>query len=347
MYHTCVTDSAHAACPQLMLKSTVEIFGEIHECVEFWWRSCCVFQIKHSHHSLGSLHTHCYTQVMQCFRSFSDRPLGRPSWQAFTVIELLVVVSIIGVLMSMLLPALVMIRRAASVVYCANNQRQLAAGFLAYSHDYGELPTCYKMSWSRAWNWGDEGSGRIDSTRGPSGPWPFVHLPDGTSAPSPTADTPFSLAWEGGFVTSALKTCQKPRPPYGESWFPWYAANNYLYNGPGAAFANIGNNSSLSGLFTLGGYRTAGATHGFSVRQGNGAGRTALFVCPGIISVDGSSLGEPHSTERWTLLSAFGGNPNGQDDWGGNLNTPFNRNVTFGDGHTRHIAGTRNLLLDP
>ncbi len=286
---------------------------------------------------------------MPYLRHFSRQHLTCPSSHALTLIELLVVISIIGVLMSILLPTLVMIKRMAAVVHCANNQRQLAAGFFAYGSDYGELPTCYKMSWSRAWNWGDEGSGSIDSTRGPSGGTNMVHLPDGTFAPKATADTPFSLAWEGGFVASALKTCQKPRPPYAATWFPWYAPNNFFYNGPGAALLNIGNNSFLSGLFTLGGYRTVGATHGFSIRQGNGAGanRTALFVCPGISSVNGLSLGEPHGTERWTLLSAFGGNSNGQDDWGGNLETPFNRNVTFGDGHTRHIAGPRTLLLDP
>ena len=170
------------------------------------------------------------------------------------------------------------------------------------------------------------------------------------NAPPSNSDTPFSLAWDGGYVTTAIKVCQKKQPPFGANWFPAYWNNQFTYNGPGAGSGNISNNSQRSGLFTLGGYRFDGATHGYSQRGGNtaGAARTALFVCPGIISADGQSLGEPHGPERWTTFAYMGGYGNGQDDWGGAnyFLCPFDRNVTFGDGHLKHISGTREKMRD-
>jgi prepilin-type N-terminal cleavage/methylation domain-containing protein/prepilin-type processing-associated H-X9-DG protein len=58
----------------------------------------------------------------------------------FTLIELLVVVAIIGILASILLPALSRSRRTAYKIVCTSNQKQLMTGTLTYETDYEKFP---------------------------------------------------------------------------------------------------------------------------------------------------------------------------------------------------------------
>jgi prepilin-type N-terminal cleavage/methylation domain-containing protein len=61
--------------------------------------------------------------------------------RAFTLIELLVVVAIIGLLISILLPALQSAKDEARLDICMSNMRQLAIGFLSYAgENRGMLP---------------------------------------------------------------------------------------------------------------------------------------------------------------------------------------------------------------
>ncbi len=59
-------------------------------------------------------------------------PRSNRRHSAFTLIELLIVISIISVLMALLLPALSRARAAALKAVCAGNQRQAGIGFNAY-----------------------------------------------------------------------------------------------------------------------------------------------------------------------------------------------------------------------
>lgn len=60
--------------------------------------------------------------------------------RAFTLVELLVVISIIGMLMALLLPAIHSAKEQARRMECANNQKQLALALISYETAHGSYP---------------------------------------------------------------------------------------------------------------------------------------------------------------------------------------------------------------
>lgn len=76
-----------------------------------------------------------------------------------TVLELLVVVAVIGVLVSLILPAVIRVRESTRVMVCSNHMRQIGIAVHHYHDRRGQLPASWRVSHddhSFAFGWASE-----------------------------------------------------------------------------------------------------------------------------------------------------------------------------------------------
>ncbi len=143
------------------------------------------------------------------------RPTDRP---AFTVIELIVVMSIIILLIAMLLPALRNAREVAREAICASNMKQVVNANLSYANDNdGSIPANRYMPWPGqnyhvTWRWMVWKHGYIDKS-------------DAWNCPSPQSTEPRA---EDYGIHGSIDCVDDPANPSGP---PGDLPTNYAFNG--------------------------------------------------------------------------------------------------------------------
>src|SRR5580704_3307891 len=91
--------------------------------------------------------------------------------RAFTLVELLVVITIIGILVALLLPAVNSARESGRRAQCANNLKQLSAACLQHDEGQGYYPG---GGWGSSW----VGDPSLGYGRRQPGSWLYSILPN-------------------------------------------------------------------------------------------------------------------------------------------------------------------------
>ena len=89
------------------------------------------------------------------------RAAGARARAAFTLIELLLVISIVSLLLGLLLPSLAGARSAAQAAGCLSNQRQMGLGWMLYasSHRGRVMPLAEEAGPAPVYWWGRSAPG--------------------------------------------------------------------------------------------------------------------------------------------------------------------------------------------
>jgi prepilin-type N-terminal cleavage/methylation domain-containing protein/prepilin-type processing-associated H-X9-DG protein len=243
----------------------------------------------------------------------------------FTLVELLVVIAIIGILVSLLLPAVQAAREAARRTQCINNLKQLGLGFHNYESTYKQFPFAYLLSTSpvnaHAW-----------------GPSILPYIEQGPLSDQYNSAQVFSTPANIAVISNVLPAMQCPTTPT-----PGRIYNGILPAGavPGvptltwrAHAADYGVQSGVLGVFWNGFVQTPVADRGGLLRVNANAkianiidgttntillaeiaGRNDLWRRKTLVATNATNIGansgggwgDPINGENWTAGSLFDG----------------------------------------
>ena len=293
----------------------------------------------------------------------------------FTIVELLVVITVVSLLLSLLMPVFSKTKEVGRRLTCASNQRQMFLAYSGYGGDYQQYPTNYGPEMGNPGNWGDESASFM--TGGP--PTSF-----GTPAqyPNTSVDVAAWPSWADAVIHRVLAKGYLPYytpkpgefpPAYGTGVQPYpskvfyctgqlpanlswggYGNGVYSYNGPHTNGGNVANNGALDGLY-IEGQHDDGETWGLQYKERVGSMKhrpdsIAFMGCPSIFDSNNKLVYEPHGYQSAVSYAAYGYG-NGQTDsvpgWGPDI-FHFDRNFVFGDGHVKYLStGTRYGIHGP
>ena len=161
---------------------------------------------------------------------------GGREYAAFTVVELLVVISIISLLLAILLPGLEGVRRRARQLLTAANQRQIVAGVSFYASDNSQHypASVARVGLARSWNWGEPFILSSPRTYVPMRTnrsiaaylQPYLPGPDVISCPCAPGKSPLLAEfWAGG------STWSNPGMPSSDGWLKGTYCFYWSYEG--------------------------------------------------------------------------------------------------------------------
>lgn len=151
--------------------------------------------------------------------------------QGFTLVELLVVMSILSMLMAILLPALNSVRQKARTMVSANNQRQIAGGvnLFAFDNDDQYPQSVATVGFGDSWNWTDPTKLIGNRRRSPSlhrsmSAYLRSYIPDADTMYCPNAPRKYKYlqdAWDAGDDWDNPETSFPSDPVGGTYCFYW------------------------------------------------------------------------------------------------------------------------------